>query len=553
MIRSINKPRRTWIGLTHVAALAAALALDGGARADASPVLHEYLEPDANEAVALGATTQSGELPAAIDTTGGPVTPPDVYASAPPSRVYEPGATSESSGFRPDRDTGRPDMLRYDDPFVPTLTPYKRMFAFDAVHVDYSLYVRAPDKRPMPIGGRALAGDDRFFADLRVMLLADEPVRIPTAGPGARLIQVVSSPATELVLLKDGADNWFLRSNDAGRVRIVAELAIERATFESDFPDVDWQKLAPVALQPPEHEAAYRDVARAIGVSRSLRPKQVVTKMVEYFRSFTASDDPPANHGDIYLDLALSKKGVCRHRAFLFLVTALRAGIATRFIHNEAHAWVEVFDGTRWHRVDLGGAAVNLADAPRVERPPHRAPPDRFAWPQGRDSGTDLAHRERAERAETRERERRANDPNGPRPSDGDDGAHGNSDQGNSDQGDGAHGNSDPGNSESPHDPNTPPRPAASVLVESIDRDVFKGKPLRLRGRAEADGAVCANVRIDVLLDAGGIERRIGSLATDDGGIFDGEVVVPLDVPVGDHRLFAATPGNRRCGPGRSP
>ena len=82
--------------------------------------------------------------------------------------------------------------------------------------------------------------------------------------------------------------------------------------------------------------------------------------MVGYFRSFAPSDDSPESEGDIYLDLALSKKGVCRHRAFAFLVTALNIGIPARFVHNEAHAWVEVRDDQRWHRIDLGGAALDL-------------------------------------------------------------------------------------------------------------------------------------------------------------------------------------------------
>ena len=91
-----------------------------------------------------------------------------------------------------------------------------------------------------------------------------------------------------------------------------------------------------------------------------MRPKAVIAKMVEYYRGFQASNDIPNTHGDMFLDLALSKKGVCRHRAFAFLITALEIGIPTRMVVNEAHAWVEVFDGQLWHRVDLGGAALDL-------------------------------------------------------------------------------------------------------------------------------------------------------------------------------------------------
>ena len=73
-------------------------------------------------------------------------------------------------------------------------------------------------------------------------------------------------------------------------------------------------------------------------------------------RSFQDADEGPPPSRDIYLDLAMSKKGVCRHRSFAFLVTSLSLGIPTRVITNEAHAWVEVFDGRMWRRIDLGGA-----------------------------------------------------------------------------------------------------------------------------------------------------------------------------------------------------
>ena len=86
----------------------------------------------------------------------------------------------------------------------------------------------------------------------------------------------------------------------------------------------------------------------------------MVAKLVAYFRSFVDSDEFPTDRDDVYLALALSKKGVCRHRAFAFLVTALGLGLPARMITNEAHAWVEVSDGSLWRRIDLGGAGRAL-------------------------------------------------------------------------------------------------------------------------------------------------------------------------------------------------
>ena len=96
-----------------------------------------------------------------------------------------------------------------------------------------------------------------------------------------------------------------------------------------------------------------------------LRPSLTSVALISSCRA--DSDEPPRGHNDIYLDLALSQKGVCRHRAFAFLVTALSLGIPTRMVVNEAHAWVEVLDPgvapPLWRRVDLGGAGRALGEA----------------------------------------------------------------------------------------------------------------------------------------------------------------------------------------------
>ena len=71
-----------------------------------------------------------------------------------------------------------------------------------------------------------------------------------------------------------------------------------------------------------------------------------------------SSEEPPTGRGDIYLDLALQQKGVCRHRSFAFLVTALYLGIPTRMIANEAHAWVEVDDLRPLRKFIAGGRST---------------------------------------------------------------------------------------------------------------------------------------------------------------------------------------------------
>ncbi|HZO16411.1 MAG TPA: transglutaminase domain-containing protein, partial [Polyangiaceae bacterium] len=396
-----------------------------------------------------------------------------------------------------------------------------------------TLYVRDPQLRRIGVGGAARDDDDRFFGDMVVQLRAGEHVRIPTVGPDARVLELMTSPKTDVSLWRDGAGNWFALADSSERVRVVTELVIERDTFAGEFDDVSWTSLT-VPAQPAAHHAAFQQVAQAIGISRNMTPRQVVTTMVTYFRSFAPSNEPPNDQEDIYLALALSKKGVCRHRAFAFLVTALNIGIPARLIHNEAHAWVEVHDGRLWRRIDLGGAALDLADDPELDRPPHMPPPDEFPWPTGRDSGSELARRDRADamRERNEQQSNDATDPSAPPSSSG----------------------------EPTQDPSAPPNPNARDLpettlsVDTIDADIFRGLPVRIKGTARAEGRPCAHVRVDVLLRVRGEtnERRLGSLSTDERGVYDGAVVVPRDVPIGDHELSVATHGSTRCGTGRA-
>jgi hypothetical protein len=523
-----------------VAGIALLLGFGAALPADAqSSILHELLPPDPTEDVAFATTTLDGDLPAAIQTSSGVATAPDLAKPTAASDHIYGGATTDDSPdarYEPDRDTRRPSVEAYDDPFTPATAPFKRLRAYDAVEDGYSLRVRDRSLRPIAIGGSLGAGDEPFYGDLTVDLVAGEPVRIPTVGPGMRVLRMHVSPAVPIELFHDAADNAFVRSSTRARVRLVMQLAIARASFGSEFADVTWAELDRHARpEPSRHRAAFDHVAGAIGISRSLSPREVVGKMVGYFRDFAPSDEAPRGHDDIYLDLALSKKGVCRHRSFAFLVTALNIGIPARMVVNEAHAWVEVFDGLLWHRIDLGGAAANLQNDVDPSRPPYAPPLDPYGWPAGRDSGQDLAERARKTQAQVTSPAQGSTPPSStPSPS-------------------GSTG-SPPSSSEPPPAERPPPldvRPPAEFRVDLPLNEARRGRPLHLSGRVGSTAGACSNVRVDVGLVGSSSPMRItlGSLSTDDRGDFSGAVVVPRDFTLGDYELRVSTPGDARCGP----
>ncbi len=536
-----------------------------------SPTLHEPIPPDPREDVALSIALE-GDLPAAIDTPRGLVAAPDPArpfgtGDAPYSPV--PRTDAPGSTFRPDRDTRRPDALPYDDPFSPSTAPFKRLSAYDTVDANYTLSVRDSHALPLAVSPMPApdSSEEHFYADMVVDLAAGRKVRIPSVGPGARVLRAragIQTQDVKFTLYKDGAENWFIEGDATTRARLVMELSVPRAAFGGDFGSPTRAELRPVPPLPPNVQAAAAQVALKIGVTPRTAPREVVTKLVAYFRAFQDSEDPPTGRGDIYLDLALQQKGVCRHRSFAFLVTALYLGIPTRMISNEAHAWVEVDDGHTWRRIDLGGAGRTLND-PLSTNIPYEPPPDPFNWPQGASRGDDLA--DRARRAAS-------GGPNVPSPPPASAGSAAAIDPGASSTGNGSAAADDPfGGTSSGHGssggrgssggsstslrpvtlPGPDDRPPSNLTMTLGGSDARRGAPLPVRGQVTSDGEPCGHVAVEIVLRSrthGDIP--VGILATDERGSYDGALVLPTTVPLGDYEAHARTLGDARCGRGQT-
>ena len=203
--------------------------------------------------------------------------------------------------------------------------------------------------------------------------------------------------------MHDGAENWFLQTSGVSgslRARLVMELTVARAAFGGQMGDPAWSDLPLVSPLPDNVARDAVEVRAAIGVSRAQRPREAIARLVQYFRGFAEADESPRGRSSVYLDIALSKKGVCRHRAFAFLVTAQSLGIPTRLVENEAHAWVEVHDGVRWRRIDprrggphvhagLGGVCPSVrSTSPRpTPSPGPRTPSPGMSWCPTRERG----------------------------------------------------------------------------------------------------------------------------------------------------------------------
>jgi hypothetical protein len=275
-----------------------------------------------------------------------------------------------------------------------------------------------------------------------------------------------------------------------------------------------------------------RDVLSSLGLSQRVSPRDAVSTLVAHFRAFAPSDELPTARlpVELYRELSLAKKGVCRHRAFAFVITSLALGLPSRFVRNEAHAWVEVFDGAIWHRIDLGGAAGRFElDSSRAQ--PHVPPEDPYVWPPGAESTESAVSSSGAAPGSGSGAPSTASSAGGPVPS--------------------SSSSLDPfaTSADGGLAPTTEERPSSSVELVVDARDTLRGARLHVRGSVSADGDACPFSRVDLTLRArDGRAFSLGSVPTDDGGRFAADLTVPLQVEVGDYTLSGRTPGAGVCG-----
>ncbi|MCS6796975.1 MAG: transglutaminase-like domain-containing protein [Myxococcota bacterium] len=518
-----------------------------------------------------GGPRRAGETVLAPRQGAGPAGPGSPPLARPPT-------------FRPDRVASLHAQPGYDEAFRPRISPYKRGSALDTVALasddrrtpvlgvgDVSLHTipvespdaPAPDERPR----------DRFWGEALLDLSAgpDVPVALPSVSPESRILGYRTEPPVALRFERDGADNHYVRPRawvSEREVRLIWLTDAPRDYFApSRIADVRADALAARAAPLPEplRTQAAR-VAAEIGVRADTPLRTALDRLVAYFRSFVESDEPVPDTGDIYLDIVRSRRGVCRHRAWAFVITAAAVGIRSRFVMNEAHAWVEVeLPETGWIRIDLGGSALGLRPTDSGDDAPSYRPalPDPFPRPasyleelataaeataaarrsQGTgDGAAGVPGRSQPTAASDTTTSRTAHDasaprseesaaPQTPRPgqfTDADDGGR--------------------------TPPERPPRRRVRVEVDGRRFEAHRGRRLEISGSVhmlDTDEPV-EGVRVELWLQAPGRPRLLGVTVSRRGGLWYGAFTVPPDLPVGEYRLAVVVPGDAHTWPARA-
>lgn len=343
-------------------------------------VLHEYFDPSdldtsgSSDQQPTRTSSRTPGAPPALSLTAREneqIMKSDGPISNQPSTNPQGGLDPQNASNTLDDETDRVDQLNYFSSFDPSVIPFKRAVSQNVVALtsqgDYAFRLEPGRRRVVDLSNRPKAEDeDEFWGTFLVNSTGDARIPVPSVAPSQRVLQLLTEPVVTVTVERDEADNFTLRTPYKGLLRVNMRLAVPVTYFDGAFrEDVSWGQLDRQAITPIPVTARQRaaTVLAAIGITRQTHsPHQALERLVAYFRGFEGRAFPPELRGeDVYESIALNQIGVCRHRSFAFVMTASALGLPSRYIYNEAHAFVEVhWPGLGWRRIDLGGAAQDV-------------------------------------------------------------------------------------------------------------------------------------------------------------------------------------------------
>ena len=533
------------------------------------PILHEDLPPLSADK-ASPAIMRGGSMPTAIAAGDKLLPKPSLDTS--PRTPGEPVlgtngfAADRQTSMKPDDNTGPDGTLHYVSVFNPDVLPFKRMSAFDQVGDDYTLHVARTVLTEIPVGGRTDPKTrDWFFGDVLIQLKPGVDVPLPSVAPDMRVLSYEVKPRIALHFSKDGADNFYVRtdeSNASGQYRLLFYVDADARYFAPALPATKLKVRDVIAQASPEikplippqvRNAAKQTLEREVHADQNYDLAVAFNNLVGYFRAFQAGDIGNAS-GDIYRDLCDSQKGVCRHRSFAFMVTANTLGIPTRYVQNEAHAFVEVWFPQRgWQRIDLGGAALRMdvqgADNKTLHRPraedPFAKPPqykNQYTRLEGEIRG--LTDQQKADKKKSLDQA----------PASGQIAQTGG--------GSGSGGGQASGPDRMTPDPNAPvkeedpKKTSPELMVTTADTSAYRGEFLHVEGVARAKGKGLGNFKVDIHIApagrSGASATKIGYGVTRPDGTFSADVAIPGSIDLARYEIFLTSEEDPHFNPAKS-
>ena len=459
-------------------------------------------------------------------------------------------SADRATSMRPDENTGSDGTLHYVSVFNPDVLPFKRMSAFDSTDGDFTLHVARSAQVELPVGGTTDASTrDRFWGDVEIQLAPGVEVPLPSVAPDMRILSYEAKPSVHLAFSKDGADNYFVRTDDPGAqgtYHVVFFADADAGYFAPQLPPHKYRVREVGARAPAELVAAMPDNVRHeaeitlehLGVDADMDLGVAFNKLVGYFRAFQAGD-LKSHSGNTYRDLCDSQVGVCRHRSFAFMITANALGIPTRLVENEAHAFVEVWFPERgWQRIDLGGAALRMDVAgasnktlhrPRAEDPFAKPPEYTQSYTQLEGDIRGLSTQQLADKKRPLDEAPASGSTAGP--------------------GNGGNSSVSPDritpDPTLPHVAQDPKKPTPRLLVTQAATSAYRGDLLHVEGIARVDAKPLADHVVAVYLSPAGENGQhavqIGSAKTAADGTFRVDLPVPGGLSLSTYEIYLSS------------
>lgn len=560
-------------------------------------VLHEYFNPwdvDVSSTSTEAGGSNAGAKPPAGQLERAPGEPPGLSVNPGEDEVIfgadgpvDPGVTSTPYGpldprkqsSKLDDRTDRVDQLDYYANFEPSVVPYKRAVVQNKVQYSAGDYLLSLDpgryRRVSVEGGGRKSGEETFWGSFLVRAKKGERHPLPSVAPTQRILEVQAEPDISVRFERDRAHNYYVVPKQSGLLRLNIKLAVPSTYFNGAFGDIEWSELGrpKTPSLPDTVNTVAASVLASLGISKRMRPKAALEGLVEYYRNFEGRKFPDNLRGkDLYASLSREQVGVCRHRSLAFLISARALGISTRYIYNEAHAFVEVYwPGTGWRRIDLGGAANELNYSSQAGGSVHDAGQDDLPQPPNyqneldrlRDRGGEVGEQEGEQEGEGEGEQggaqsAQADGESDAAPRDGEMGGEMTEMEGASPHLEEAM--SGQGGQDTAQDAQSAQDRRAEVIidVEADTSEVFRGNSLGLTGSLfTTQGAPLAKRTVRVVLAPPGSQSdrasiELGTLRTDNGGRFQGKLAIPDSVTIGRWSVVLQYAGDDEHQPARS-
>ena len=284
----------------------------------------------------------------------------------------------DESGYRPempgqlrlDAHTRPPDHLTLFEVFSPPVGSYQRREVYSDVvlrtragaETSIEIEPRAGECQPFVPDEAPVTHTIRRKAHVSATPRMDGWIWVPGDAPDMVITRFAVRGVSEWQLYRCTDDRYAVNVNVSAPV--ILEYETSSPSWASSPKDAGYFGRARpgASLLSKELTARVRAITRHSSTLRSYEKTRKLSDLIRFFQKFEskALDDGALQGDALYEAILREEKGLCRHRAFLFVLIAQSWGYRARVVANEAHAFVEIYHRRRWVPVELGGRAMSM-------------------------------------------------------------------------------------------------------------------------------------------------------------------------------------------------